>query len=48
MIHSMTAFARSEIVTEALTVNMEIRSVNSRHLAPPVHMNGIIRHQPIK
>jgi uncharacterized protein (TIGR00255 family) len=32
MIHSMTAFARSEIVTEALTVNMEVRSVNSRHL----------------
>ncbi len=32
MIHSMTAFARSEIVTEATTVNMEVRSVNSRHL----------------
>jgi len=32
MIHSMTAFARSEIVTEAITVNMEVRSVNSRHL----------------
>lgn len=32
MIHSMTAFARSEIVAEAVTVNMEVRSVNSRHL----------------
>ncbi|MCP3953177.1 MAG: YicC family protein, partial [Desulfobacterales bacterium] len=32
MIHSMTAYARSEIVTEAVTVNMEVRSVNSRHL----------------
>lgn len=32
MIHSMTAYARSEIVTDAITVNMEIRSVNSRHL----------------
>ena len=32
MIHSMTAYARSEIVTETITVNMEVRSVNSRHL----------------
>ena len=32
MIHSMTAFARAEIVTEDISVNMEVRSVNSRHL----------------
>jgi uncharacterized protein (TIGR00255 family) len=32
MIHSMTAYARSEIVLDDITVNMEIRSVNSRHL----------------
>ncbi len=32
MIKSMTAYARAEIITEAITVNMEIRSVNSRHL----------------
>jgi uncharacterized protein (TIGR00255 family) len=32
MIHSMTAYARSEIVVDDITVNMEIRSVNSRHL----------------
>ncbi len=38
MIHSMTAFARSEIVTEAITVNMEVRSVNSRHLDTNVRL----------
>lgn len=32
MIHSMTAFARAESIADGLTVNMEIRSVNSRHL----------------
>jgi len=32
MIHSMTAYARAEIVTADITVNMEVRSVNSRHL----------------
>ncbi len=32
MIHSMTAYGRSEIVTEEITVSLEIRSVNSRHL----------------
>ncbi len=32
MIHSMTAYARSEVVQDATTVNMEVRSVNSRHL----------------
>lgn len=32
MIHSMTAYARAESFAEGLTVTMEIRSVNSRHL----------------
>jgi len=32
MIHSMTAFARSETVTAGITVNMEVRSVNGRNL----------------
>ena len=32
MIHSMTAYARSEVMKDAITVNMEVRSVNSRHL----------------
>ncbi len=32
MISSMTAFARSEIVTDALSVGVEARSYNSRHL----------------
>jgi len=32
MIHSMTAFARAESITAGLNVNIEIRSVNSRHL----------------
>ena len=32
MIHSMTAFARTEVVTEAITVSMMVRSLNSRHL----------------
>jgi uncharacterized protein (TIGR00255 family) len=32
MIHSMTAFARADSITESLAVTIEIRSVNSRHL----------------
>ncbi len=32
MIHSMTAFARSEKSTDAITAAVEIRSYNSRHL----------------
>jgi len=32
MIRSMTAFARAESIADGLTVNMEIRAVNSRHL----------------
>ena len=32
MIYSMTAYAQSEVVKEDLTLNIEIRSYNSRHL----------------
>jgi uncharacterized protein (TIGR00255 family) len=38
MIHSMTAFARAEVVRPSHTVRVEIRSVNSRHLDTAIHL----------
>jgi len=38
MIHSMTAYARSEIVRPPYTVRVEIRSFNSRHLDIAIHL----------
>ena len=38
MIHSMTAYAQSEIVDPPYTVRVEIRSFNSRHLDIAIHL----------
>ncbi len=38
MIHSMTAFARAEVVRPSHTIRVEIRSVNSRHLDTAIHL----------
>jgi uncharacterized protein (TIGR00255 family) len=38
MIKSMTAFSRAEITKEGLTIRIEIRAYNSRHLDAALHM----------